>query len=483
MPSINRKDFFLDIFKKNKFDSSKYILQKDTVFEKYANKELPLKVKTTRSGITPYAGPWTESQKVHLLKRTMFGVTKNDLTAIASMTVSQAVDALINAPSTNPSPPVNYYQNIEPDTQNIPFGQTWVNTPYDPVGTVGYYRYLSVQAWWMNNIIRQGLSIEEKMILFWHNHFATQMSAVGENRVYYNHLKLIRTHALGNFKTFVKAMTKDAMMLIYLNGYYNNKYSPDENYARELQELFTIGKGANYYTEDDVQAAARVLTGFRLDVTNSTNYFFDETWHDDTNKTFSPFYSNTIITGQSGANGENELDDLLNMIFAKTTIVSKFICRKLYQFFIHYDITPDIETNVITPLAQTFVTNNWEIRPVLRQLFKSEHFFDATMSKDCLIKNPMDYYLGLMRTSKVGFPAATSIEDAYQANITLFYICDLFAMKPGDPPNVAGWPAYRLAPQYHQVWINSDTLPNRLEFTDYIFNGFGIYVSSSLQFM
>lgn len=477
---MNRTDFLNSIVKRPPAKAT-YNTANDPLVKKYGNKSLPLDVKRTRSGLAPYTGTWGEKQQLHLLKRTMFGVTKNDLNALQSLTMSQSVDLLVNATPTIPSPPVNYYENIQPDTQSVPFGQTWVNTPYDTVGTVSYYRYLSTQAWWMNNIIQQPTSIEEKMVLFWHNHFATQWSAVGENRVYYNHLKLIRSFALGNFKSFVKAMTKDAMMLIFLNGYYNNKYAPDENYARELQELFTIGKDPSYYTEDDVKAAARVLTGYRLDLALSTNYFFDDTWHDETNKQFSTFYNNTVITGQTGANGENELDDLLNMIFSKSTIVSKFICRKLYRYFIHYDIDASTEANVITGLAQTFVASNWDIKPVLLQLFKSEHFYDTVMSTDCLIQNPMDYYLGFARTTKVDFPTITQLEDFYQAKITMFYICDLFAMTPGNPPNVAGWPAYYQTPQFHQMWVNSDTISNRIEFTDYLLTDYGLWVTSMLQ--
>lgn len=481
MSKMSRKDFFDVLIQHGGQHATEYDISKDAAFNKYSNKSLPLNVKKTRATLTPYTGVWGLKQQTHLLKRTMFGVEQSNLNTIQTMTMSQAVDAIVNAAPTVPPPPVNYYESTEPDTQGVPFGQTWVNTPYDTVGTVSYYRYLSTQAWWMNNIINQPLSIQEKMTLFWHNHFATNWDDVGENRVFYEHLKLLRANATGNFKSFVKDMTKNAMMLIYLNGQYNNKYDPDENYARELQELFTIGVGPNNYTQADVLSAAKVLTGFRLDLGTSTNYFFDDTWHDDTNKTFSSFYGNTVITGQTGPNGENELDDLLNMIFSKSVIVSRFIVRKLYRFFIHYDIDTDIETNIIVPLAQTFVTNNWNIKPVLLQLFKSSHFYE-TMSMDCLIRNPMDYYLGLIRTSKVSFPPASSIVDAHQAFIALFYICDYFAMRPGSPPNVAGWPAYHQSPQYHQMWINSDTLPNRMEFTDYLFTDYGVWASSSLQF-
>jgi hypothetical protein len=477
MSTLTRKDFLNGFSLRSKNKSNEYDIEKDVIFKKYSNKSLPLSVKRTRSSLAPYTGVWSERQKVHLIKRTMFGVTNTAMNTIQTLSMSQAVDALVNAPIVSAPPPINYYESFEPDTQGVPFGQTWVNTPYDAIGTVGYWRYLSMLSWWYNNIIHQDFSLQQKMVLFWHNHFATQ--GVGDNRISYDYIKLLNTHSLGNFKTFVKEITKSSAMLIFLNGMYNNKYSPDENYARELQELFTLGKDTGY-TEDDVKAAARVLTGFRLDNEVSTAYFYDDTWHDEDDKLFSSFYGNTTITGLTGAAGETELDALLDMIFTKTDIISKFICRKIYRFFVHYDLDIDTENNIISGLAQTLVANNWEIKPVLSQLFKSSHFYDV-MGMDCLIKNPVDYYLGLIRTTNVNLPPITSIEEAHYTNISLLYIINNMAMELGNPPNVAGWSAYYQTPQFHQMWINSDTLPKRLEYTDYLFTDYGIYISSLTQ--
>ena len=231
---------------------------------KYANQTSPLNFKHTRAGLSQYTGVWGDKQKIHLIRRLGFGITPSDLAAIGAMTMSQTVDAYLNNVVTPPAPPVNQYENTYPDPDLIPLGATWINASYGD-GTVDYYRTVGVKSWWMNNIINQGQSITEKMILFWHDHFVTQASDVGDARFLYKYLSLLRTHALGNFKTFVKEITKDPQMLIYLNGQYNVKNSPDENYARELQELFTIGKGSNLWNEDDVKEAAKVLTGFRAD--------------------------------------------------------------------------------------------------------------------------------------------------------------------------------------------------------------------------
>lgn len=455
-----------------------YDISRDPLVKKYGNKTSPLNLKKSRSGLTQYSGVWSDEQKLHLLRRTQFGAKPSALASLSGMTMSQAVDALVNTVPPVPSPPVNYFENIYPDASGIPLGSTWINANYGD-GTTNYYREVSLRAWWMKNCIDQGLSIQEKMILFWHNTFVTESNVVGYAVAQYRYLDLLRTHALGNFKTLVKAITLNPMMLIYLNGHYNVKNSPDENYARELQELFTIGKGSNLWNEDDVKAAAKVLTGHRVDFATMT-YYFDSTKHETANKQFSSFYNNTVITGQSGANGANELDDLLNMIFAQNQTVAKFLCRKLYRFFVYYDIDATIESTIISGLATTLINNNWDIKPVLLQLFKSDHFYDS-LSMDCYIRTPMDYYIGLMRTTDVQIPGTLNLEDYWRAYYVPAYLCEQNGMDPGSPPSVSGWPAFYQTPMYHEMWINSDTLPKRMKASDAYFTNYGWWASPTYQ--
>ncbi|MBL7765961.1 MAG: DUF1800 domain-containing protein [Chitinophagaceae bacterium] len=478
MGDYNRKEFINAFMPDRKKEPAPYDINKDELVKKYGNHSLPLKVKRSRAGLSQYTGTWGNTQKIHLLRRLMFGAKPSDLAALSGLTMSQAVDLLINAVPPTPAPPVNFYEATYADPNGIPLGSTWINAPYGD-GTVNYYRYLSIRGWWMNNILNQTMSIQEKMIVFWSNSLATEANVVGDSRLQYKYMDLLRTYALGNYKQFVKAMTKEPMMLFYLNGHYNIKNSPDENYARELQELFTIGKGTTLWNEDDVKAAAKVLTGFRANTTTLTTSF-DSTKHETANKTFSAFYNNTVITGQSGAAGENELDDLLNMIFAKDTYVAKHICRKIYRFFVYYDIDANIESTIISGLAQTFINNNWDIKPVLLQLFKSDHFYDA-LTMDCYIRTPMDYYLGLMRSTGTQIPGTLPIDEFYAAHYTLAYLCEVTGMDPGSPPSVSGWPAFYQAPQFHQMWINSDTLPKRMKYTDALISNYGIYVNSNYQ--
>lgn len=427
----------------------------------------------TFSGINPYTGPWTTNEVIHLLKRTMFGALKADVDFFSAMTMDQAVDYLLNVSvaQTQPSPPVKTYANstdpADPDNA-VAAGQTWVNTNTND-GNINSQRVASFKNWWMGQIVSQERNILEKMTLFWHNHFSTEADTIGRAIWCYKNNAVLRKNALGDFKQMTREITKDPGMLVYQNGYLNTNAAPDENYARELQELFTVGKGADNATqafaEADVKAAAKVLTGWQINGTTNTAAF-NAARHDSTNKQFSSFYSNTIITGRTGAAaGDLELDDLLNMIFSVND-VSMHICRKLYRWFVYYEIDAATEVNVITPLAQIFKSNNYNVKPVLTTLFKSEHFFDV-LNQSCFIKNPVDIIAGLCREFSVTFPpVATDYTGAYNTWQLLNALSISFQQNLGDPPNVAGWPAYYQAPQFHEIWINSDTFPKRNQFTD-----------------
>jgi uncharacterized protein (DUF1800 family) len=421
----------------------------------------------TFSGLTPYNGPWTSNEVIHLLKRTMFGSTPDDINYFLGLGMNQSVDSLLTVSATPPAPPVKNYNNnnipaTDPD-YNIPMGQTWVtiNTT-DAEGQ----RRGSLKAWWMGLMINQERNIREKMTLFWANHFSTETTDLGRMIWAYNNNALCRKNALGNFKQFVRDVTLDVAMLRYLNGYLNISTAPDENYGRELQELFTLGKENNpNYTEDDVKKAARVLTGWKINA-NTNTYSFTASQHDTTSKQFSPFYNNTVITGRSGATaGDLELTDLINMIFSKSTEVSRFIVKKLYRYFVYYKIDSATETTVIDPLAQLLVSNNWEIKPVLSALFKSEHFFDV-VNQGCYIKSPVDLVVSVCREFGVVFPVASDYVNAYNMWSFMQSYAALLQQNIGDPPNVAGWAAFYQAPQFHETWINADTYPRRNLFTD-----------------
>lgn len=419
------------------------------------------------SGLTPYTGAWTTKEVAHLLKRTMFGAKKADIDYFLAMTPSAAVDALLNVPTDLPAPPLKNYDNTDIDAADgdiaVATGSTWVNSISIDSAANGK-RVNSLKSWWIGTMINQDRSVREKMTLFWHNHFSTETVEYEKGTYGYRYNTLLRQSAVGNFKTLVKDMTLNIAMLRYLNGYLNANTAPDENYARELQELFTLGKENNpNYTEDDVKAAARVLTGWRIKPEDET-IFFNVTQHDKNSKTFSSFFNGTVIAGRSDATaGDAELTDLINMIFSKSVEVSEFIVKRLYTWFCYYTIDADTITNVIKPLAQQFRDGGWEIKPVLATLLKSEHFFDP-LNQGCLIKSPMEMIIMMMREFEVVFPA----DYANQYNMWDYLRNQGVLMQQNlfDPPSVSGWPAYYQVPQFYEMWINHDTMPKRERFID-----------------
>ena len=420
----------------------------------------------TNTGLAKYNGTWTKAEAAHLLRRTLYGPKVSEINAFASKTVSQAVDALLDTSGYSFLPPVNNYQNQTPDTA-VAYGSTWVNAPLN-VNLEGR-RKVSLKSWLWSLPARQKTTIMEKMIVFWHNHMPVQIQDIPLASLAYFYVKVLNDYALGNFKTLVKQITVDPAMLYYLNGRLNTKNAPDENYARELQELFTLGKGPNSkYTEDDVKAAARVLTGFNINFTTTPfSTGFSAVNHDSTNKTFSSFYGNKTISGKTGVTaGSLELDDLLGMIFSVEE-VSKHICRKLYRYFVYYEIDANSEANVIEPLAKIFRDNNYEIKPVLKALLESEHFYDQ-WNRACVIKDPLTHQAGLVRQWEMSFPTATDYETNYQIYAVGSYFGQITQMNLGDPPSVSGWEAWYQMPLYHRIWLNSDSLPKRNQFQDYL---------------
>ncbi len=413
--------------------------------------------------LSPYNGAWGREQVIHLLRRTMFGAHLDDVAHFLEGSLEDALDELLQATAT-PDLPINDYNEQGYTDPDVPAGETWIGAPYNNEFEGG--RIWSLKCWWMGNMIEQNRSISEKMLLFWFNHVPIQFYEVFHANWDYRHLELLRTHALGNFKSLMREVTTDFAMLHYLNGQYNHKDAPDENYARELQELFCIGKGPDaHYTEGDVQAAARILTGWRVDY-GIDRVIFDQYAHDTSTKTFSEFYGNHSIQGGFGYAGAREVDHLIDMIFEHNEC-ALFICRKLYRFFVHHNIDEWTEEMIIVPLAEIYRENNYEILPVLRTLFGSQHFFDV-LRRGAIVKSPIDYIVSLYRDFNTHIPPKSMRQSRYEHNGALVYQSFLFDQNIGDPPNVAGWAAYYQVPSFDKSWITTNTLPYRAAFTDWV---------------
>ncbi|WP_396171164.1 DUF1800 family protein [Flavobacterium sp.] len=485
---INRRSLFKRLLSRN-------VNAEDPLFEKYRRKNYSIRhnasstnarIGPVSSGLAPYTGPWTLNEATYLLRRTQFGFKKPDADAFVNLGMTASVNALLNFTNTTPNPPINYYQPDSADENGLPYGSDWTQNVFTTGavgGTTNTNRTRGLAAWCFALGVNQDLNIREKMALFWY-HFipidftvvrVSQNSYCGTNsaRICYDYMKYYRENCMGNFKTIIRNMATQPAMMYYLNNQANTKNAPDENFAREVMELFTLGKDPlSAYTQEDVVEAAKVLTGWRVKNLNAypTTTTYDDALHDKTTKTFSAFFNNTVISGT----GANELDAFIDMIFSKSIVVSEYICRRLYRFFVYYDIDANIEANVITPLAQVFVSNNWNIQPVLDTLFKSQHFYDMA-NRGAYIKSPFDLVIGSLRTFNIG--ATVSDATNYNAQYKLwndFNSSILFPIEQamGTIPNVSGWNAFYQKPSYHEYWINSTTTQKRFNFFTIIFGGY-----------
>ena len=440
---------------------------------RYANKALPTGLSRATSTLTPYTGTWGYAQAAHLLRRSLFGPSRPEILAAAGASLTTVLDALLAAPAA-PTGPLN----VSTTDTSVAIGQTWVGQAFDQ--NFEGVRRASLRDWWMGQLINQTPTLVEKMTLFWHNHFVVEFGDINDARMGYEYVRLLRQHALGNFKQLTKDVTVTPAMLRYLNGNQSTAGAPNENYGRELLELFTVGKGpligpGNYttYTEADVQAAAKVLTGWR-DQAAPVGSYFTASRHDTTTKVFSAAFGGASIA----ASGATEYEALINLIFQQVE-TARFIVRKLYRWFVYYVIDTQVETDIIRPLATLLVQNNFAVAPVLRALLGSEHFFDA-LNMGCLIKSPLDFTVGLARQMQMVFPtAASNLTVQYGMWTYLNGLANLQQQYLGDPPNVAGWAAYYQTPQFHELWINAVTLPRRNQVTD-LFIGAG-YTRSGVK--
>lgn len=411
-----------------------------------------------------YTQPLTPSLAAHLLRRATFGPTQQEILNLTGQSATQAVDLLIANASYRATPP----PPVEMEAGRADSGQPFLEKPFDPSRAFTYYSY--VQCWWIGLMTEQTgrPSVLEKLTAFWQNHFAMTYAAVQDYRFLNRYLRFLRANALGNFRDLVIGITKDPAMLIFQNGNENAKEHPNENYGRELQELFTVGQkdflGNHNYTEEDVKAAAEVLTGWQVSnagVPGSSSFetIFNSVRHDTTNKTFSAKYNNTVIAGRTGAGaGEAELADLVNMLLGHPE-TAKFICRKLYRWYVNPNVTQEIEDQVIIPLATFFASasNNYAITPVLKKLLTSSIFFDVR-NIGAIVKSPAELMIGTVRLFDQPVPDMTTEYVPFRT-MTNFLNNSMNVQQLSflNQPSVFGsQPYYQTG--YSKNWINGTTL-------------------------
>lgn len=378
----------------------------------------------TTTDWTPYSGTFGIPEAAHLLHRTVIGPQWSEFEAAAANGLSGTVNALL-APRFPPPPPGSWVNEPLPDLRD------WNQQMIDSLLTVYREREEELRLWWPEVMIDQQTSVIESMVLFWHDHFATGAEKVVLPQSMYRQNDLFRDHALGNVRELTRAVAYDPAMLLWLDGQYNQVGNVNENFARELLELFTLG--VDQYSQEDVVSAARAFTGYYTP-DGITSVFYPP-WHDHGFKMF------------LGQGGNFDGDDIIDIIFEQEE-TARFFCRKLYQWFV--DEYPD--EALVEELAQTLRNNDYAVAPVLRQIFLSEHFFDSEY-RGAIIKDGVDHYAGEIRA--LGMAPMVDLSDpADNQAIFVRFSMNVSGQVLFEPPNVAGWPGYR-------TWVNSYTLPWR----------------------
>lgn len=410
-----------------------------------------------RSGTTlsPYSGQWTYKQAAHLLRRAMFGPTETEI----RRAVADGMNATIEKLFTPFDPSLTGIDSWANDTQFQAAPDTATGETYEAYQQAQNSRRDAAGIWMLHVMRQSPVSIQERLRFFWHGHFTTELQVVRFPELCYEQYKLFKQDMLGNFKQFVYDVTIDFAMLIYLDGIKNyklgNRSNINENYARELMELYTMGvydwDGEENYSQDDVIAAARSLSGWLYNVPSGNprgvvwvdrKAVFNQLFWDNGQKT---------LMGRTGQwNTANVIDILFE---ERADQIAKFICTKLYRAFV-YDVPDKV---IVEEMAALFRANNWEIRPVMDALLKSEHFYDET-NIGAMHKGPVDYILGAIRGQGLSAVPGFDIVTGRRNDTDVPRRLEVLGQVPYAPPNVKGWPGGR-------TWTSTSTLPVRQKFS------------------
>lgn len=444
------------------------------------------------ASLSPFQGALGHRRAAHLLRRTSYVYTKAKVDQLANQTAAQALSSLLQPYALTNQQPI-FDDAATTTNENV----TWIlplpgtDNAQLPAQDFVLRRY--VLSWWSDEAMRDP-GIVHKMVIFWHQYMAVTNQAYGSKH-FFDYLSLLRWGALGNFKKLATKIVTDNVMLLYLNNHQNTAANPNENFAREFLELFTIGKGPQiapgdytHYTEDDIIQAAKVFTGFRVSggrtiidpetgIPRGTAQF---TAHAAGSKTFSSKFGNTVIPGATNAGTMyTELDAFVNMVFAQAE-TAKNLVRRLYRFFVSKNITTEIENDIIVPLANNLISNNFEVKPVLEKLLQSVHFFDEDDSDNHdeiiggIIKSPLELgyhalsFFGLQPAPLATQPAANYLFHERGLAQRAFGLANY---SPFNPSDVAGYPGFYQDPDYSRAWFNSSTIIARYKLPAMLLSG------------
>ena len=369
----------------------------------------------------------------HLLSRTGFAPTPAEVREFAALSRDRGVERILAATRSEARTPP----------------PAWVGEPVTPRRAIRdmspeerqafqrreIERGLDLRGWWLQEMVTTPAPLTERMTLFWHNHFVSSQQKVRSGQLMYRQNVLLRRHATGNFGALLHAVSKDPAMVIYLDAATNRKGEPNENFAREVMELFTMGEG--HYGERDIREAARAFTGWSLDPDTA-----EFRWR--------PFQHDTGSKTVLGRSGEFDGDDVLDILLAQPA-TADFVAAKLWREFVSPAPASDAEKRELAQVTARLRASGYDIRVALRALFATNAFW-APANRGALVKSPVDLVVGTMRQFEfeIGDPMPLAVVTAQLGQ-------NLFA-----PPNVKGWPG-------GEAWINSQTLLARKQFAERVF--------------
>ena len=353
-------------------------------------------------------------QLAHLLRRTEYVARPNRMTELAAATRSEAIDNILNVTT-----PVAIPAYVDHD-----------------IDGEGYNQWVFAVQWWTDRMVDSPKPMQERMGFFWHGHFCSGWDKVNSARAMMEQNALFRDSAFGNFRTMTHTMSVQPAMLFYLDNLDNVKTSPNQNFARELMELFTTGvvdqNGQPTYTENDVSAAAAAWTGHGIDW-DTYLYKFWTGDHDYGTKTF---------MGQSRAwNGPDIINYLLQENVAKKMVACKFLSRKLWE---HFAYEAPSQT-IIDALAQVLFDNDFAIKPWVKAMLMRDEFY-AVAATQGLVRSPLEFIVNLMYFT--GYRGAEMNPQWYLEGM---------GQVPFNPPNVAGW-------KTNSYWVNTSVFGSRADF-------------------
>ncbi len=466
--------------------------------------------------LTTFTEPLGVQRAAHLLRRTSCGATRQQIDQFATLTPQQAVAQLFDPALPAPQEP------LDPNTGlpfiNLPSSTDVEDYNYEPI----------ILRWHIGQMMSAGIpdgqslayAFRERLVLFMHTHFTTKKSVVNNHRSLYHQLALFRffafdkedivvdplapeTNIVLNFPNLTKKISVDNAMLVFLDGRYNVKGNPNENYARELLELYAIGKGLEgsipqpefegdyiYFTETDVQEGAKVFSGFVND--NSFGNIDPDTGlprgvirgtttataHDNSVKTFSERLGSATVTPDptlllgdepTEESSLDEISQLIDILYGQQETLL-YTCRKLYRFFVYHEVTPAIQSTIIQDMADVFTANNFKIQPVLEALFTSREFYEGMPgyvddSFGGLIKSPLDLVVGFQRSMGQTVPdPLIDLEGFYNTTGSMLGSIDSQGMDYYEPFEVAGYAAYHQYPIFNRNWITTNYLTRRYDF-------------------